>query len=143
MGPLVWSMRLQHLLHYHILCRYVPLQTRCISLEPDHQGQVHELCGVSMGYRDLQYDLRLLYSSSTVTAHPKDEHGVVSTFENCFNFRTGSFVSSEAHHTLVHKINIFKSTCIASIMRFVVSRQYALNPDQTYVAAKVLHWTYV
>ncbi|KAF2866564.1 hypothetical protein BDV95DRAFT_203271 [Massariosphaeria phaeospora] len=32
-------------------------------------------------------------------------------------------------------------TCVASIMRFVVSRQYALNPDQTYVAAKVLHWT--
>ncbi|KAF2833914.1 hypothetical protein CC86DRAFT_415931 [Ophiobolus disseminans] len=32
-------------------------------------------------------------------------------------------------------------TCVASIMRFVVSRQYALDPDQTYVAAKVLHWT--
>jgi hypothetical protein len=28
-------------------------------------------------------------------------------------------------------------------MRFVVSRQYATDPDQTYVAAKVLHWTYV
>ncbi|KAK7743727.1 hypothetical protein SLS62_010458 [Diatrype stigma] len=27
------------------------------------------------------------------------------------------------------------------IMRFVVSLQYAQNPDQTYVAAKVLHWT--
>jgi hypothetical protein len=28
-------------------------------------------------------------------------------------------------------------------MRFVVSRQYASEPDQTYVAAKVMHWTYV
>lgn len=26
-------------------------------------------------------------------------------------------------------------------MRFVVSRQYARDPDQTYVAAEVLHWT--
>ncbi|KAI0404812.1 hypothetical protein F4802DRAFT_212963 [Xylaria palmicola] len=32
-------------------------------------------------------------------------------------------------------------TCIASILRFVVSIQYAANPDQTYVAAKVLYWT--
>ncbi|KAI0466953.1 hypothetical protein F4859DRAFT_495801 [Xylaria cf. heliscus] len=32
-------------------------------------------------------------------------------------------------------------TCIASIFRFVVSIQYASNPDQTYVAAKVLYWT--
>ncbi|KAH8882982.1 hypothetical protein GQ53DRAFT_831171 [Thozetella sp. PMI_491] len=32
-------------------------------------------------------------------------------------------------------------TCVASIMRFVVSLWYAQNPDQTYVAAKVLYWT--
>ncbi|KAI0116200.1 hypothetical protein F4776DRAFT_666522 [Hypoxylon sp. NC0597] len=32
-------------------------------------------------------------------------------------------------------------TCVASIMRFVVTRQYADDPDQTYVAAKVLYWT--
>ncbi|KAH9990892.1 hypothetical protein F4779DRAFT_637786 [Xylariaceae sp. FL0662B] len=32
-------------------------------------------------------------------------------------------------------------TCVASVMRFVVSLQYARDPDQTYVAAKVLHWT--
>lgn len=33
------------------------------------------------------------------------------------------------------------STCVCSIMRFVVSRQYITDPDQTYVAAKVLYWT--
>ncbi|KAI1425600.1 hypothetical protein F5Y12DRAFT_714095 [Xylaria sp. FL1777] len=32
-------------------------------------------------------------------------------------------------------------TCIASIFRFVLSIQYATDPDQTYVAAKVLYWT--
>jgi hypothetical protein len=28
-------------------------------------------------------------------------------------------------------------------MRFVISIQYASDPDQTYVAARVLYWTYV
>ncbi|KAH9904695.1 hypothetical protein F4778DRAFT_40567 [Xylariomycetidae sp. FL2044] len=32
-------------------------------------------------------------------------------------------------------------TCIASILRFAVAIQYGSDPDQTYVAAKVLHWT--
>ncbi|OCL09525.1 hypothetical protein AOQ84DRAFT_220784 [Glonium stellatum] len=31
-------------------------------------------------------------------------------------------------------------TCIASIMRFVVTQQSVTNPDQTYVAAKLLYW---
>ncbi|KUJ10853.1 uncharacterized protein LY89DRAFT_739839 [Mollisia scopiformis] len=34
-------------------------------------------------------------------------------------------------------------TCVASIMRFVVTLQSINNPDQTYVAAKVLYWAII
>ncbi|KAI1335894.1 hypothetical protein F5Y15DRAFT_396094 [Xylariaceae sp. FL0016] len=32
-------------------------------------------------------------------------------------------------------------TCVASVMRFVISTKYADDPDQTYISAKVLYWT--
>lgn len=82
-------------------------------------------------------------SFSRCTCHWLDAYESLQSLGLAHCKSLGTLLTASIRHNSKCAMLIFFSTCIASIMRFVISIEYAKDPDQTYVAARVLYWTYV